>query len=153
MIPCSICHLSHHFIDHIQIETDKKNSLMIPASLLLWTTCPGNQHDLRVHCPVPRTLPSNFFQPFQSYCSRLSVGLLSYDSRSSLLRLDRRNISGRVRIPAAPGREQLEIEFILRPLAIECYTCRASQSQGIIYLGVFSFHSLVQLAESGFLNI
>ena len=35
-------------------------------------------------------LPSKFFSAIQSYCSRLSVGLLSYNRRLTLLRLDRR---------------------------------------------------------------
>ena len=34
--------------------------------------------------------PSKFFSALQSHCSRLSVILLSYDSRSTLVRLDRR---------------------------------------------------------------
>ena len=38
---------------------------------------------------------SNFFQVTHSYCSHLSVGLLSYDSRSTLIRLDcRKNMTG-----------------------------------------------------------
>ena len=32
--------------------------------------------------------PSKFFSAFQAYCSRLSVALLSYDSRSTRIRLD-----------------------------------------------------------------
>ena len=32
--------------------------------------------------------PSKLFSVFQSYCSRLSVGLLFYDSKSTLFRLD-----------------------------------------------------------------
>ena len=35
--------------------------------------------------------PSKFFLTLQSFCCRLSVVLLSYDSRSALIRLDRRN--------------------------------------------------------------
>ena len=35
-------------------------------------------------------VPSKFFSTVQSYCPRLSVVLLSYDSRSTLIRLDRR---------------------------------------------------------------
>ena len=34
--------------------------------------------------------PSKFFSALPSYCPRLSVVLLSYDSRSTLIRLDRR---------------------------------------------------------------
>ena len=37
-----------------------------------------------------------FFPALLSYCSRLSVVLLSYDSRSTLIRLDRRQKFGRV---------------------------------------------------------
>ena len=55
------------------------------------------------NCIVPRKLkllplqfhPSKFFSAIQSYCSRLPVSLLSYDSRSNLLRLDRRKKIGR----------------------------------------------------------
>ena len=47
--------------------------------------------------PLPR--PSKFFSAFQSYCPRLSVGWLSYNSRSSLIRLDRRIIIGRAALP------------------------------------------------------
>ena len=39
--------------------------------------------------------PSKFFSALQSYCSCLSVGLLSYDSRSTLIRPDRRKKFGR----------------------------------------------------------
>ena len=39
--------------------------------------------------------PSKFFSALQSYCPRISVALLSYDSRSTILRLDRRNKFGR----------------------------------------------------------
>ena len=40
--------------------------------------------------------PSKFFSALQSYCSRISVGLPSYDSRSTLIRLDGSKIFGRV---------------------------------------------------------
>ena len=39
--------------------------------------------------------PVQIFPPIQSFCCRLSVVLLSYDSRSALLRLDRRKKFGR----------------------------------------------------------
>ena len=39
--------------------------------------------------------PSKFLSALQSYCPRLSVILLSYDSRSTPIRLDRRNKIGR----------------------------------------------------------
>ena len=39
--------------------------------------------------------PSKFFSALKSNCSRLSVVLLSYDSRSTLFRLDRRKKFGR----------------------------------------------------------
>ena len=39
--------------------------------------------------------PSKFFSVLQSYCFRLSVVFLSYDSRSTLIRLDRRKEFGR----------------------------------------------------------
>ena len=39
--------------------------------------------------------PSKFLSSLQSYCPRLSVGLLSYDSSSTLIRLDRWKIFGR----------------------------------------------------------
>ena len=40
--------------------------------------------------------PSKFFSAIQSFCSRLSVVLVSYDSGSTLLQLDRRIKFGRV---------------------------------------------------------
>ena len=41
--------------------------------------------------------PSNFFSAIQSYCSGLLVGLLPYDGRSTLLRLNRRkNMYGKL---------------------------------------------------------
>ena len=39
--------------------------------------------------------PSKFLPALQSYCSRLSVGLVSYDGRLTLMRLDLRRKSGR----------------------------------------------------------
>ena len=44
------------------------------------------------------TFPSKFFSPLQSYCPRLSVVLLSYDSRSTLIRRDGKEKFGRVRV-------------------------------------------------------
>ena len=41
------------------------------------------------------TLPI-FFSALQSYCSRLSIVLLSYDGKSTLIRLERRKKIGRV---------------------------------------------------------
>ena len=45
-----------------------------------------------VHVTVFSTMsyPSKFFSALQSYCSRLSIVLLSYDSRSTLIRRDRK---------------------------------------------------------------
>ena len=43
--------------------------------------------------------PSIFVLVIQSYCIRLSVGLLSYDSSSNLLQLDHRKKSERVERP------------------------------------------------------
>ena len=40
--------------------------------------------------------PSKFFSALQLYCFRLSVGMLSYNSRLTLIRLDRRKKIGRV---------------------------------------------------------
>ena len=40
--------------------------------------------------------PSKFFSSLQSYCPHLSVVLLSYDGRSTLIRLDRTKFFGRV---------------------------------------------------------
>ena len=40
--------------------------------------------------------PSKFFLALQSFCCRLSINLLSYDSRSTLIRLERTIFFGRV---------------------------------------------------------
>ena len=40
--------------------------------------------------------PSKIFSSLQLFCSRFSVGLLSYNSRTTLIRLDCRNFFGRV---------------------------------------------------------
>ena len=40
--------------------------------------------------PMKVVNPAKFFSAIQSYFSRISVGLLSYDSRSTLIRLDQR---------------------------------------------------------------
>ena len=52
----------------------------------------------RIHGHVRHKLgfiPSIFFSALQSYCSRLSVVFLSYESSSTLIRLDRRKKNGR----------------------------------------------------------
>ena len=42
--------------------------------------------------------PFNYFSALRSYCSRFSVGLLSYDSTTTLMRLDRgENLDGKTR--------------------------------------------------------
>ena len=43
-----------------------------------------------VESVLPVMLPVLFFSTIQSLCSRLSVALLSYDSGSTIFRLDRR---------------------------------------------------------------
>ena len=48
-------------------------------------------------------VPSKFFSALQSYCSRLSVGLLSCDSRSTLVQLDRRKKIGQLSYKKSPG--------------------------------------------------
>ena len=45
---------------------------------------------------IPVAYPSKIFSAIQSFCSRLSIGLLSYDSRSTPIRLDHRKKFGRV---------------------------------------------------------
>ena len=68
--------------------------------------------------------PVHFFSTAQSYCSRLSVGLLSYDSRLTLIRRDHRKKCGRaIGMKRANGNKQLfslatsyivaEINFIM----------------------------------------
>ena len=58
----------------------------IRVYLLLYESKPTNKQEQYDRMPDP----SKFFSPLESYCSRLSVGLLSYDSRLTLIRLDRR---------------------------------------------------------------
>ena len=52
----------------------------IISKLSAFSLVVGNTHHNR---------PSKFFLALQSFCCRLSVVLLSYDSRSTLIRLDR----------------------------------------------------------------
>ena len=70
-------------------------SIFFPASshikvnLILYNSKPA---EIQVH------YPSKFFTPLQLCWSHLSVGLLSYDSRWTLIRVDRRKKFGRVQM-------------------------------------------------------
>ena len=56
------------------------------------TPCSSQMVGIKWFCPIANWFchPSNFFSGIQSYCSRVSVGLLSYDSRLTLIRMDQR---------------------------------------------------------------
>ena len=51
--------------------------------------------NLPINWQISGNDPPKFFSALQLYCSRLSAGLLSYDSRSTLKRLDVRKKFGR----------------------------------------------------------
>ena len=60
-------------------------------------TCSDLIFLLRVrYVTVDLPYPSKFFLALQSFCCRLSIVLLSYDIKSTLMRLDRRKKIGRV---------------------------------------------------------
>ena len=48
----------------------------------------GTRKKTRIESTPRAFIQSNFFSALQSYCSRFSVSLLLYDSRSTLLQLD-----------------------------------------------------------------
>ena len=54
--------------------------------------------------------PSKFFSATQLFCSRLSIGSLSYDSRSTLIRLDRRKNWVECDCVHVKGQHQLDLD-------------------------------------------
>ena len=82
-LPCLYLDLAGRALTIFLFKTAKEDELTKDSR---WERCLWS---------LPTLLPSNFFSAIESYCSRLSVSLLTYDSRSALIRLDRRKQSGR----------------------------------------------------------
>ena len=58
--------------------------------------------------------PSKFFSALQSYCPCLSVILLSYDGRSTLIRLDRRKKFGRAAAVLSQSMDEFSIQILTK---------------------------------------
>ena len=97
------------FCDSVVIESicnhTRANELINESNMTggLRKMCTDGSIPYGIHCHgmileylfMVSQLPSKFFSVLQSYCSRSSVGLFSYDSRSTLIRLDwRKNLDG-----------------------------------------------------------
>ena len=91
--------------------------------------------------------PSKFFLALQSYCPRLSVVLLSYDSRSTLIRQDRTEKFGRVFTHKEQAANFLSIQAERLPILIYPTNgmCTNSRSSTRPYFFLRSSHIRVDL--------
>ena len=96
-------------------QTDGQTDIIVLGNIFWWLKQAWEVEYVRTY------YPSKFFSALRSYCSRLSVGMLSYDSRSTLIRLDHRKKIGRV--PVSKYHVRPQQNFVAR-FGLSTFTVR-----------------------------
>ena len=94
-------------------------------------------------CPSAH-LPVQFFSAIQSYCPCISVGLLSYNSRSTLMRLNGRKKIGRVPVAAWTSSEKSRPAIEQKKLwecKIRSFFCKLKKTVDFLFLRLESLGS------------